>query len=420
MTKLPHIVILGAGFAGLGAAVRLKKANALVTLVDKNDYHTFQPLLYQVATSILEPETVGESLAKIIDDQDNLTILKAHVTAVDLQNRKVQLAEYDALSYDYLVLALGAQVNFFGIEGAVENAFPLYSLVDAINLRDHILQQFKIVEEDPSSADSGALNFVILGGGPTGVEVSGSLATFLFEEIGSRFPKVPIEKVKIILIEGRDHLFTMFKEDLQLYTKYSLQELGVRLHLGQRITRVAPDFVELQSGERINTNTLVWAAGLQANKLVHYLGLELGPGGRIPATSALNLEQYPEVFVGGDIAIINDHKSNEPLPQLGSVAMQSGQQIGDNIKRIIKGKSAKKFKYLDKGTMATISPGHAVIQLPRGRSMTGNKAFFAWGTVHLALLPDRTSRRSALKQWSQTMYSHDRLDHIDLENEAEL
>lgn len=413
MTKRPHVLILGAGFAGLGAAVKLRKADLDITLVDKNDYHTFQPLLYQVATSILPPSIVGEPIEQIVHDQKNLTFKQTAVTNINLKARQVQLANADQLSYDYLVLALGAKVNFFGVPGAAEHAFPLYTLDNAIQLRDHILKQFALAEKNPSQIKEGALNFVILGGGPTGVETAGALAVFIFNEISQNYPHVPVDEVQIILVDGGPALLRMFKEDLQDYTKGALQEEGVKLCLEEHLAQVAPDHVLLSSGKMIKTQTLVWAAGMQANPLVKELGLTLGPGSRIPVGAGLALEQYPEVYVGGDIAIISDKNGDEPLPQLGSVAIQSGQHIADNIKRILKGKTAKPFKYLDKGTMATISRGAAVLQMPRGRAMTGKKAWLAWGTVHLALLPDGVSRRAALKQWSKVFFSHDRLAHID-------
>jgi len=420
MTKLPHLLILGAGFAGLGAAVKLKKADVAITLVDQNDYHTFQPLLYQVANSILEPSTVGEPIENIINGQKNLTFKQVPVTHIDLQERRVQLADMKPLTYDYLVLALGANVNYFGVLGAAEHAFPLYTLADAIQLRNHILQQFDLVDKDPSQIEEGVLNFVILGGGPTGVETAGALAEFIFHDISNKYPHVPVDKAQVILVEGSTSLLKMFKPDLQHYTKGALQEHGVTVHFGQRVTQVAPHHVTLNSGDMIKTRTLVWAAGLQANPLVKNLGLELGPGGRIPVGAGLTLEAYPEVYVAGDIAFIRDDKAPDPLPQLGSVAIQSGEHIADNIKRLLKGKPAKPFKYLDKGTMATISRGAAVLQMPRGRSMIGKKAFLAWGTVHLALLPDGHSRRSALSQWSKTFFTHDRLANLDLEDGVDI
>ena len=413
MANPPHLLILGAGFAGLGAAVKLKNADLDITLVDRNDYHTFQPLLYQVAASILPPSMVGEPIEKILVGQKNLIFKQAVITTIDLKKRRVQLADKGPLSYDYLVLALGAEVNFFGVPGAAKNAFPLYTLADAIRLRDHILKQFALAENDPAQIEEGALNFVILGGGPTGVETAGALATFFFDDIGQEFPHVPVDKAQIILVEGGPALLRMFKEDLQSYTKYALQEHGAIVQLKQRVTRVAADHVLLSSGDRINTHTLIWAAGMQANPLVNDLDLALGPGGRIPVGPDLSLEDYPRVFVAGDIALIKDKNAEYPLPQLGSVALQSGQHIAANIKRLLKGKNPKQFNYLDKGTMATISKGAAVLQMPRGRAMTGNKAWLAWGTVHLALLPDKGSRRSTFKQWSKVFFSHNRLAQLD-------
>jgi NADH dehydrogenase len=415
----PHVLILGAGFAGLGAAEELKKAAVDVTLIDRHNYHTFQPLLYQVATNLLDVDIVGRPIRDAIHKQDNLTFHQTAVTHIDLENRKVAFKDMEALSYDYLVLALGAKVNFYGVKGAAENAFPLYTLVDATRLKKQILTRFETADKDPSQIEDGALNFVIVGGGPTGVEVSGALAQFIYHDLVKDYPSLPIDKSRIILVDGGPALLRMFKEKAQVYTKRKLEELGVEVRLGWRVEEVAPTRVTFHTGKQLNTHTLIWAGGLQANPLVKDLDVPLAPGNRLPVGPDLTLSGHPEVYVAGDIAMITDGKTAETLPQLGSVAIQTGQHVADNITRQEQRKSVKPFKYLDKGTMATIAKGAAVLQMPRGRTLTGEAAWLSWGAVHLALLGGGGQRASALVKYGFALFTGRRSARIVLDEDVE-
>jgi NADH dehydrogenase len=415
----PHVLILGAGFAGLGVAEKLKKAPVDVTLIDKHNYHTFQPLLYQVATHLLDVDVVGRPIRDLIHKQDNLSFHQTAVTNIDLENHKVTLKDMEPLSYDYLVLALGAQVNFFGVKGAAENAFPLYTLVDATRLKKQILTRFEAADKDPSKFEDGAFNFVIVGGGPTGVEISGALAHLVYNDLVEDYPDLPVEKSRIILVEGGSALLHMFKEKSQVYAKNKLEGLGVDVRLGQHVTEVSPSCVSFQTGAKLKSHTVIWAGGLQATPLGQNLGLELGHGNRLPVGPDLTLSQHPEVYVTGDMAMITDGKTAETLPQLGSVAIQSGQHVGESIIRQEKGIPAKPFKYIDKGTMATISPGAAILQMPRGRTLTGKAAWLSWGAVHLALLGGGGHRLSALINYGMALFTGRRSSRIVLDEDVE-
>jgi len=415
----PHVLILGAGIAGLGAAEKLKNSAVDVTLIDKHNYHTFQPLLYQVATNLLNADIVGSPIRDAIHEQDNLTFHQTAVTHIDLNNRSVAFEDIEPLSYDYLVLALGAKVNFFGVKGAAEHAFPLYTLADSTRLKNQILARFEMTEKDPSQIEEGALNFVIVGGGPTGVEISGALAIFVYHDLVKDYPGLDVEKTRIILVDSGPALLQMFKEKSQVYTKSKLEELGVDILLGQRVAEVSPSLITLQSGETIKAQTLVWAGGLQANPLVKELGLELAPGNRVPVGPDLALSDHPEVFVAGDIGMISDGKTAETLPQLGSVAIQTGHHAGESIAHQVDGKTIGPFKYLDKGTMATIGAGAAVMQMPGGRTLTGKAAFLSWGAVHLALLGGGGHRASALVKYGFALFSGKRSSRIVLDEEAD-
>jgi NADH:ubiquinone reductase (H+-translocating) len=401
----PLVLVLGGGFAGIGAARELKKADAEVVLIDKHDYHTFQPLLYQVATSLLEPAAVGHPLRALFQEQPNARVHLDQVTAIDLAKREVRFAELQPITYDNLVLALGAEVNFFGAQGAPEHAFPMYTLADAVRLKKHILAKWEAADKDDALAEDGALNVVVVG----------ALAELYNSNFAEDYPDMPKEQARITLVEAAPELFGMFKERLRHYTKQALEERGVEVVLGEIVESVEPTRVRLKSGKVLEAHTLVWGAGLQANPIAASLGLELQRGNRIAAEPDLSIAGHPEVFAVGDIAWITDSKTDEVLPQLGSVALQAGEQAAKNISRRLEGKETKPFRYHDKGTMATIGRGAAVVQLPHGRTLKGETAFLAWGAVHLALLSTGEDRAKAIVDWTWAGFTHERAARISIE-----
>jgi NADH dehydrogenase len=409
------VLVLGGGFAGIGAAQKLKKSPAEVVVVEKHDYHTFQPLLYQVATGLLGQSAVGHPIRGLFHKQDNARIHQDRVEAIDLDRREVRFAELEPLAYDHLVLALGAQVNFFGVDGAAEHAFPLYSLADAVRLKDHVLRLWEQADRTPSAVDDGALNIVVVGGGPTGIETAGALAELYNGVFRKDYPDLDHDKAQIVLVEAGPDLFPMFKADLRTYTEKALAKRKVEVRTGEVVQSVAPTRVTLKSGTVLLAHTLVWGAGLQANELVTSLGLELEKGNRIPVDEHLRIHGHPEVYALGDIACITDEKTGQVLPQLGSVALQSGEHAGETIANQIAGREATPFKYRDKGTMATIGRGAAVVQMLGGRTMTGKKAQITWGTVHLALLPTNEDRARALVNWVGAGLTHQREDRITVQ-----
>jgi NADH dehydrogenase len=411
----PRVLILGGGFAGVGAAQKLKKADADVVLVDRHDYHTFQPLLYQLATGLLEQTAVGHSLRDLLSRHDNTTVHKDAVTGIDLEQKTVQFDEIAPISYDYLVLGLGATVNFFGTTGAPDHAFPMYTLPHAQQLKDHLLERWEAADRDPSLIDDGALNVVVVGGGPTGVETAGAMAELYRGDFARDYRGVEPEDARVILVEAGPELFGMFKPKLRDYAQKALTDRGVEVMTGTAVASVTPTRVTLKTGEELKTHTLVWGAGLQGNPLVQSLGVELQRGNRIGVGPDLTLPDHPEVYVVGDVAAITDAKTEQVLPQLGSVALQSGEYAGESIARRIAGEEPKSFKYKDKGTMATIGRGAAVVQMLGGTTMTGVKAQVAWGTVHLALLPTNEDRAKAVVSWAGAMTTHQRVGRITVE-----
>jgi NADH dehydrogenase len=412
----PRVVILGGGFAGVGAAQKLKDAHADVVLVDRHDYHTFQPLLYQLATGLLEQTAVGHSLRDLVGHYDNTTVHRADVTGVDLDAREVRFDDLPPMTYDYLVFALGAVVNFFGTEGATEHAFPMYTLPNAVSLKNHLLKRWEAVDHDPALIAEGALNVVVVGGGPTGVETAGAVAELYRAEFAKDYPEIPQEEARVILVEAGPELFSMFKPKLREYATKALTDRTVEVRTGSAVASVSPDRVTLKSGEVLNAHTLVWGAGLQGNPMVQSLGLDLERGNRIGVGADLTLSGRPEVYVVGDVAAIVDTKTQQVLPQLGSVALQSGEHAGETIARRIAGKKTKPFAYKDKGTMAAIGRGAACVQMLGGRTMTGKKAQVAWSTVHLALLPTNEDRAKAIVDWAGATMTHQRAGRITVES----
>ena len=412
MPERTKVVILGGGFGGVGAAKKLKDADADVVLVDQHDYHTFQPLLYQVATDLVETSTVGHPLRDLFHDHPNVSVHEATVNGIDLENRTVSFEEMEPQRYDQLVLALGATVNFFGVAGATEHAFPLYTLPDAVRLRKHVIERWEEADREPSLIEDGALNVVIVGAGATGVESAGALAELYRTNLDEDFPKVPQDKARLFLVEAGDAVLPMFKKSLQTYARKALEKRTVEISLGEVVEKIERTRVHLKSGAVLNAHTLVWGAGLQASSLAAGLGLELQRGGRIPTEPDLTVAGHPEVFVAGDIGWITDTKTKKVLPQLGSVALQAGEHAGANIARRLDGKKTEPFKYLDKGTMATIGRKAAVVQMPHGRSMKGATAWLAWGAVHLALLSTGEAKARAVLDWTWAGFTHERAGRI--------
>ena len=417
MSKYPHVVIVGAGFGGLGVAEQLAHVPVHVTLIDRHNYHTFQPLLYQVATSMLNAEDVGAPVRSIFRSQENVNFRLGTVTGISVPERKIQVDDGEEISYDYLVLAGGATVNYFGTPGAAEHAFPLYTLMNALRIRNQVMKQFEAADRDATIINDGALNFVVVGAGPTGVETAGALSDLFYNLLPDDYHQLATDKARIILVEMGKEVLPPFKENLRVYARQQLEDRGVELRLGEAVAEVGPRSVRLKSGEEIKTHTLVWAAGVQANPLAHMLGMPQGRGGRVKLNPALSVPDHPEIFVVGDMGEVESE--GKLLPQLGSVAMQSGEHVGRQIARRIAGEETQAFKYWDKGFMATIGRGSAVVEFPNKRTLHGPLAYFAWLGVHLALLSGTRNRIETLWNWGWSALTHDRAARIIIESEEQ-
>ncbi len=418
MSKYPHIVIVGAGFGGLGVAEQLAHVPVQVTLIDRHNYHTFQPLLYQVATSLLNAEDVGASVRSMFRNEENVNFRLGTVKGIDVPGRQIQMDNDDKITFDYLVLAGGATVNYFGTPGAAEHAIPLYTLINAVKLRNHVMQRFEAADQDPAMIDDGALNFVIVGAGPTGVETAGALSDLFYNLLPNDYHELATEKARIILVEMGHEVLAAFKQNLREYARKELEERRVELRLGEAVAEVGPTSVKLKSGEEIKAHTLVWAAGVQANPLARILGSPQGRGGRVKLNPDLSVPEHPEIFVVGDMGEVTSE--GQVLPQLGSVAMQSGEHVGRQIARRIAGEETQPFKYWDKGFMATIGRGSAVVEFPNKRTLHGPLAYFAWLGVHLALLSGMRNRIETLWNWGWSALTHDRAARIIISEDEQV
>ena len=400
-----HVVIVGGGFAGVACARRLAREDGVsVTLIDKNDYHQFQPLLYQVATSMLAAGDIAFPLRKIAQNLDGVETKRGEVAAIDPLARAVTTTTGETYQGDFVVLAAGSQPNFFGTPGA-NHAFPLYSLDDAGGLRTRIIQAFEEADRDPSLADEGALDFVVVGGGPTGVEVAGALSEMINTTMLAEYPALA-ERARVHLIDHGHDLLGMFADKGHAYAARVLTNDGVDLRMGTGVTEISPGHVTLSDGSTIKTRCVVWGGGLMAAPIAGSSGLPQGRGGRIDVGSDFTVAGFPGILAIGDVANIPT-RSGKTHPQLGSVALQSGEWAARTIIADRNDKAAKPFSYLDKGTMAMIGRGAAVAQV-KGVELHGKVAFMAWLGVHAALMTGGPNRVDAFKSWAMDFFGSER------------
>jgi len=408
-----HVVIVGGGFAGLGCAQKLADYDDVhVTLIDRNNYHQFQPLLYQVATSQLAGTDIAHSLRDVFADRDNVDVHLAEITGVDTATRTVTSADGGSWSGDVLVLAAGSQPNFFGTPGAAEHAFPLYSLDDATRLRSRILGLFEQVDRDPSLIARGALTIVVVGGGPTGVEVAGALGDMLQVTVPGEYRTLDPTKARICLLDFGDALLKPFSDTAHGYVAKVLEEKGVEMHLGTGVKEVGSGHAVFSDGTVLATRCVVWGGGIKAAAVAADCGLAQGKGGRVDVQRDLTLAGSPGVYVIGDIANIPD-QDGTPLPQLGSVALQSGAWAADNIIAGFEGKEVKDFRYKDKGIMAMIGRGAAIAEVGKNHhEIHGQLAHVAWLGVHASLMTGTRDKIEAIIDWGWDRFTKTGGPHV--------
>lgn len=403
-TRNPRMVIVGGGFGGLAAAKALKNSGARVILVDRSNHHLFQPLLYQVAISVLAPGQIASPIRAILRKQKNTTVILGEVTGVDKDRRCVFVNSADReevpLSYDYLVLATGATHSYFGHSEFEEFAPGLKSLADAVAVRNKILSAFEQAEaeEDPQ-LHRDLLTFVLVGGGPTGVEMASAIATLVRSMLQSEFRRIDPSMARIVLVDRGHRVLGTFAEELSEAAKSRLEELGVEVRLGQGVDRIDEEGV-IAGGERIASKTVIWTAGVTPSPAGKWLGVETDRAGRARIQGDLTVPGYPEIFVVGDTASLD--QDGKPLPGVAQVAIQQGRYAGRLIRSRIEGSSAPPpFRYFDKGSLAVVGKGFAVLQTGKVR-ISGFLAWLVWAAVHLEFLATSSLRVSVFLQWVWT------------------
>jgi NADH:ubiquinone reductase (H+-translocating) len=411
----PRVVIIGAGFGGLNTARALAGAPVDVTIIDRDNYHGFWPLLYQVATAGLGPDDIAHPIRGLFGNARNINVRLGTVSGVDVERRMVTIDGDGSLAYDYLVLAAGSSTSDFGIPGVDEHAFPLKTLPDAVRLRNHILATFERADADPDLVETGFLTIVLAGGGPTGVEMAGSLSELIGINLAKDFPRLDVTRARVVIVEAVDHLLPGFSPSSQRHALETLQGKGVEVMLGSPIAGVAADGITLQDGSKIPTQTVVWTAGIRANPLADHLQLIQGKGGAVKVGRDLSVPGRPEVFVIGDLAAATD-KKGDPYPQLAQVAIQGGRLVAGNILRRLHGKSPRPFHYVNKGIMATIGRRDAVAELPLGIKLRGALGWFSWLGVHVVFLIGFRNRVVVLVNWAWNYLSWDRASRVILDD----
>ena len=407
MSDTTTVLIVGGGFAGVACAQELAKQDVEVILLDQNNYHQFQPMLYQVATAQLAAYDIARPLRGIFRHSKTVEVRHTGVTSIDPDARSVTTALGSKITGDYLVLAPGAQANFFNTPGAAEHSLPLYSVNDAERLRGRLLEVLDATTERPELIEKGALNFVIVGGGPTGVETAGALAEALRDVVPERYRSLA-QPARVHLVDHGDVLLAPFSDKAHAYAAKRLEDDGVTLHMGVGVKEVSPDRVMLSDGDTIMTHTVVWGGGEKPADVIGAAKLPQGHGGRIDVEPDLTVADYPQVYVLGDAANIAG-ADGKTLPQLGSVAQQSGVWAANNILDEIAGKQRKPFRYKDKGIMAMIGRNAAVAEMGAHRhEVDGPVAFAAWLGVHAMLLSGVRNKIDAFIAWGWDYFSKNR------------
>ena len=403
-STVPHVVIIGAGFGGLAAVRGLRRVPVRITIVDRSNHHLFQPLLYQVATAALSPADIAAPIRRIFRGQGNVSVVLAEATGVDVDGRRVILAD-GSIDYDILIVATGATHAYFGHEEWAEFAPGLKSLGDALEIRRRMLLAFEIAEREPEEARRRAwMTFVIVGAGPTGVELAGTLAEVSRQTLARDFRRINTASARVILVEAGDRVLPAFEEPLSESARKQLEELGVSVWTGVKVTAIDAEGVGIGS-ERVEARTVLWAAGVAGSPIARTLGVPLDRAGRVAVEPDLTVPGREEIYVIGDLARIE--QDGAPVPGVAPAAMQQGEHAARNIAAALAGRPRRPFRYVDKGMLATIGRGAAVGKVGRFR-FTGLVAWLLWLFVHILFLIGFRNRLVVMIQWAWSYFTFDR------------
>lgn len=415
--QVPRVVIVGAGMAGLSAARHLSDADVHVTLIDEHNYTTFPPMLFYVATAFLSPEDVVRPVRALLPRRGTVSFQLSRVEAIDLAGRRVTLDDDQAIPFDYLILAPGVVPAFGPVPGASRHAIPMKTALDAARLRNNLLRSFEYAAAHPERRDKGMTSVAIIGGGPTGVEVAGYLADFLFHySFPHDYPNLPRELTQISLVEVGDRLLPALHPRLSRYALARLQQRGIDVRLNTKVTRAEADGITLTDGDRLDARTVIWAGGVAVADWVTQLRVPLEDG-RVVVEPDLRVAGYDDTFAIGDAAAIRS-PAGALYPQVAQIALQSGRHAAKQIRHLVANEPTTPFHYHDKGTMAMVGRNAAVVEAGPIR-LTGLPAWIAWGVLHLAYLPGVVNRLSAGQKFLLWHLTHDTNARILLERDRQ-
>ncbi|MFZ0287150.1 MAG: NAD(P)/FAD-dependent oxidoreductase [Terriglobales bacterium] len=404
-THIPQVVIIGAGFGGLQAALHLARLPVKITLIDRRNYHTFQPLLYQVATAGLSPGEIAAPIRWIVRHRRNIEVLLSEVQDFDVAKRRVKLPDLE-IPYDYLIVAAGASHAYFGHDEWEPFAPGLKTIEDALEIRRRVLLAFELDERQAASgAPQQPLNFVIVGGGPTGVELAGTLAEISHRVLANEFKSIDPKSTRIILLEGGPRILPAYPEDLSRSAEEQLRHLGVDVHTSAMVTGVEAGIVHMGT-TRLSAAVILWAAGVAASPLGKKLGVPVDRAGRVLVNPDLSIPGHPEVFVIGDLVSLKD-KNGKMLPGVAPVAMQEGRATAQNIERDLRGEPRRNFHYVNKGNLATIGRAAAVAEFGKIH-ISGFLAWLSWLFIHIFFLIGFRNRMLVMIQWAWSYFTYQR------------
>lgn len=397
MANKPRVVIIGGGFGGLQAAKALAGRDIEVALIDRKNHHTFQPLLYQVATAVLSPGEIASPIRRILHRAKNIEVILGEAVGFDLENQRVKLYDGSEVSFDYLIVAAGARHSYFGNDHWEENAPGLKTIEDAVEIRRRVLLAFELAEREAYlTGVKPHLSFAVIGGGPTGVEMAGAIAGIARLALAKDFNLIDTTKALVMLFEGSDRILNTFAPDLSETAKKDLENLGVEVYLNNFVTEVEDGRIKV--GEKwVNCDVAVWATGVAASPLGKMLGAETDKAGRVLVQPDLTIPEHKNIFVVGDMVSLKQ-ADGSPVPGVAPAAMQMAENAADNILRDLKGEARKDFKYFDKGSMATIGRNKAIVELGKIK-LTGFIAWLAWLFVHIISLIGFKNRLYVLSEW---------------------
>jgi NADH:ubiquinone reductase (H+-translocating) len=397
MAKRPKVVIVGGGFGGLWAASALANRSVKVTLIDRKNHHVFQPLLYQVATAVLSPGEIAQPIRRILNRARNVEVILAEVTGFDKEKKLVKLADGSGVEFDYLIVAAGARHSYFGNDDWETSAPGLKTLEDALEIRRRVLLAFELAEREAYlTGEKKQLHFVVVGGGPTGVELAGAIADIARQALAVDFRAIDTRKAKVTLFEGSGQILGTFGKDLSASAKSQLESTGVKVHLNSFVTEIAPGKVKV-GDEWVECDVAVWATGVAASPLGKHLGVETDSAGRVHVEPDLSIKDHPNIFVIGDMAHLLQ-ENGEPVPGVSPAAMQMGAATAKNILRSMRKQRRKSFHYVDKGTMATIGRSRAIAQIA-GLKFRGFIAWMMWLFLHIFFLIGFRNRLAVMFEW---------------------